>query len=125
MCRYVVSAWVLWQPDVRELGRCGTAEASWVFISARELSSGWVGCTGRGIFRTHVQKNRISQPIEIEPCGEKSMYVLRNVVLSLKNFEKKYLHVHNRNTRGYAKFETEIHLFMTCTKKDKNTYSTQ
>jgi hypothetical protein len=45
---------------------------------------------GGGIFTTDVPMNRISQPIEIEPCsnGEKSMYVLRNVFLSSKNSEK-------------------------------------
>jgi hypothetical protein len=56
-------------------------------------------CCGSGNVKEHrtgeeflepIPMNRISEPIEIEPCssGEKSMYFLKTVFLSLKKFEK-------------------------------------
>jgi hypothetical protein len=46
------------------------------------------------------------------------MYVLKNVFLSSKNPEKIFARTQWKPC-GYSKFETEIHLFVACTKKTK------
>jgi hypothetical protein len=45
----------------------------------------------------------------------------KNFIFELKKFRKKYLHVRNGNSCGFAKFETEIHLFVACKNKTKKT----
>jgi hypothetical protein len=65
--------------------------------------------------------NRISKPIEIEPCnsGEKLMYILRILFLSLNFLKKIFARTPWKRLCVYAKFITEIHLFMVCKKQKR------
>jgi hypothetical protein len=78
-----------------------------------------------GIFITDVPMNRISEPIEIEPCssGEKSMYILRNVFLSLKNSEKIICMYTMETPVGMRNLKLKYIYLWPVQKRQKNTYS--